>query len=73
MRGQRQPPLPGELSYGLCHAVVLKEVRSQRSMNDGVQPNVGCLEMKKSAQCHSEAPVFWGPKNPCSFFEWAAT
>gem|GEM_PF-1018058 len=23
--------------------------------------------------CHSEVPVLWGPKNPCSFFERQAS
>ena len=28
------------------------------------------LTRQLSHACHSEAPVLWGPKNPCSFFEW---
>jgi hypothetical protein len=38
-------------------------------MNKAMQPNISRLGMKKLPPCHSEAPVLWGPKNPCGFFE----
>ena len=42
-------------------------------MNEAVQPNIGRLGVEKPATCHSEAPVLWGPKNPCSLFERPAS
>jgi hypothetical protein len=38
-------------------------------MKKAVQPSIARWGVEKPATCHSEAPVLWGPKNPCSLFE----
>jgi hypothetical protein len=64
-----QPELRTLRGHGVSHAAALIEVQMQRSTTKAVQPNIGRVGMKNPAPCHSEAPVLWGPKNPCSFFE----
>jgi len=59
-RCMRHPRGPTTFTMGRIH--------TRQCMRHPRPFNIGGRRVRRR-HCHSEAPVLWGPKNPCSFFE----